>query len=101
AGVTAVLLLLTPFVATLDDLLAALAQRSGLDAIVAGIAAPEARVVASALNLVGVRAVSSGATLWVFGAHPVKLVIGWNCVGWQGLLIFGMTLLVGLRPQEH
>src|SRR4029077_591348 len=101
AGVTAVLLLLTPFVATLDDLLAALAQRSGLDAIVAGIAAPEARVVASALNLVGVRAVSSGATLWVFGAHPVKLVIGWNCVGWQGLLIFGMTLLVGLRPQEQ
>jgi hypothetical protein len=59
AGVTAVLLLLTPFVATLDDLLAALAQRSGLDAIVAGIAAPEARVVASALNLVGVRAVSA------------------------------------------
>ena len=31
----------------------------------------------------------------------MKLVIGWNCVGWQGLLIFGMTLLVGLRPQEH
>jgi exosortase/archaeosortase family protein len=101
AGVTAMLLLLTPFVATIDDLLAALAQRSGLDAIVAGIAAPEARAVAAALNLVGVKAVSSGATLWVFGAHPVKLVIGWNCVGWQGMVILGLTLVVGLRPHEH
>ena len=101
AGVAAVLLLLTPFIATFDDLLAALAQRSGLDAMVAGIAAPEARVVAAALNLIGVHAASSGATLWVFGAHPVKLVIGWNCVGWEGLVIFGMTLVVGLRPQEH
>jgi exosortase/archaeosortase family protein len=101
AGVAAVLLLLTPFVATLDDLLAALAQRSGLDALVAGIAAPEARVVAAALNLIGVQAASDGPTLFVFGAHPVKLLIGWNCVGWQGLVIFGITLLVGLRPQEH
>lgn len=101
AGVTAALLLLTPFVATLDDLLAALAQRWGLDAIVAGVAAPEARLVAAALNLIGVRAASSEATLWVFGAHPVKLVIGWNCVGWEGLVIFGMTLMVGLRPHEH
>jgi exosortase/archaeosortase family protein len=101
AGAAAVLLLLTPLVATLDDLLAALAQSSGLDALVAGIAAPEARVVAAALNLVGVRAASDGAILWVFGDHPVKLVIGWNCVGWQGLVIFGLTLLVGLRRQEH
>ena len=101
AGVAAALLLLTPFIATFDDLLAALAQRSGLDATVAGIAAPEARMVAAALNLVGVHAASTGATLWVFGAHPVKLVIGWNCVGWEGLVIFGMTLVVGLRPQEH
>ena len=101
AGVAAALLLLTPFIATLDDLLAVLAQRSGLDAIVAGIAAPEARVVAAALNLIGSPASSSGATLWVYGAHPVKLVIGWNCVGWEGLVIFGMTLVVGLRPHEH
>jgi len=100
AGVAAVLLVLTPFVATLDDLLAALAQRSGLDALVAGIAAPEARMVAAALNLLGVQATSDGATLWVFGAHPVKLVLGWNCVGWQGIVIFGITLLVGLRHQE-
>jgi exosortase/archaeosortase family protein len=100
-GVAAALILLTPFVATLDDLLAALAQRFGLDALVAGVAAPEARVVAAALNLMGVHASSSGATLWVMGAHPVKLVIGWNCVGWQGLVIFGLTLVVGLRPHEH
>jgi len=91
----------TPFIATFDDLLAAPAQRSGLDAMVAGIAAPEARMIAAALNLVGVHAASTGATLWVFGAHPIKLVIGWNCVGWEGLVIFGMTLVVGLRPQEH
>jgi len=101
AGVAAVLLLLTPVRRHADDLLAVLAQRSGLDALVAGIAAPEARMVAATLNLIGFQAASDGATLWVFGAHPIKMVLGWNCVGWQGLVIFGITLLVGLRHQEH
>jgi hypothetical protein len=67
AWAAAVLMILTPFVATLDDLLAALAQRSGLDALVAFIAIPEARMVAVVLNLLGFSASSSGATLWVAG----------------------------------
>jgi exosortase/archaeosortase family protein len=96
----AILMLLTPFVATLDDLLASLAQRIGLDSLVAVIAVPEARLVAVALNLVGVAASSDGPTITVAGAHPVALVIGWNCVGWQGLVLLGLTYIVGLRPQE-
>jgi exosortase/archaeosortase family protein len=31
----------------------------------------------------------------------VKLLIGWNCVGWQGMVLLGLTLVVGLRPQDH
>jgi exosortase/archaeosortase family protein len=30
----------------------------------------------------------------------VALVIGWNCVGWQGLVLLGLTFAVGLRPQD-
>ena len=100
AGAAAVLMLLTPFVTTLDDLLAAVAQRFGLDAAVAFIAIPEARLVAVVLNLIGIGAASDGATITVAGAHPVALVIGWNCVGWQGLVLLGLTYLVGLRPQD-
>jgi exosortase/archaeosortase family protein len=101
AGAAAIFMLLTPFVATLDDLLAALAQRFGLDAAVAFIAIPEARLVAVALNVLGVAASSDGATITVAGAHPVSLVIGWNCVGWQGLVLLGLTFVVGLRPQDE
>jgi exosortase/archaeosortase family protein len=101
AWAAAALMLLTPFVATLDDLLAALAQRFGLDAAVAGVAAPEARLVSAILNLLGIGASTSGATISVAGTPPVALVIGWNCVGWQGLVLLGLTLLVGLRPQDH
>jgi exosortase/archaeosortase family protein len=100
AGAAAVLMLLTPFVATMDDLLASLAQRFGLDAAVSFIAIPEARLVVALLNLVGVAASSSGATITVAGAPPLALVIGWNCVGWQGLVLLGLTLVVGLRPQD-
>lgn len=100
AGAAAVLLLLTPFVATMDDLLASLAQRFGLDSAVAFIAIPEARLVVALLNLVGVAASASGATITVAGAQPVALVIGWNCVGWQGLVLIGLTFAVGLRPQD-
>lgn len=100
AGGAAVLMLLTPFIATMDDLLAAIAQRFGLDAAVAFVAIPEARLVVALLNLVGVAASSTGATITVSGATPVALVIGWNCVGWQGLVLLGLTFAVGLRPQD-
>jgi exosortase/archaeosortase family protein len=100
AAGAAALMLLTPFVATMDDLLAAVAQRFGLDAAVAVVAAPEARLVAALLNLVGVAASSSGPTITVDGSTPVALVVGWNCVGWQGLVLLGMTFVVGLRAQD-
>ena len=100
ACAAAVLMLLTPFVTTLDDLLAAVAQHFGLDAAVAFIAIPEARLVAVVLNLIGIAASSDGPHITVAGAHPVTLVIGWNCVGWQGLVLLGLTYLVGLRPQD-
>ena len=100
AGGAAVLMLMTPFIATMDDLLAAVAQRFGLDAAVAFIAVPEARLVVALLNLLGIAASSSGATITVAGATPVSLVIGWNCVGWQGLVLLGLTFVVGLRPQD-
>ena len=100
AGAAAAFMLLTPFVATMDDLLAAIAQRFGLDAAVAFIAIPEARLVAVVLNLIGIGASSDGPNITVAGAHPIELVIGWNCVGWQGLVLLGLTFLVGLRPQD-
>lgn len=99
-GGAAALMLLTPFIATMDDLLAALAQRFGLDSAVAFIAIPEARLVAALLNLVGVVASSSGSTISVMGAQPVALVVGWNCVGWQGLVLLILTFVVGLRSQD-
>lgn len=100
AGGAAVLFLMTPFVATMDDLLASVAQRFGFDAAVAFVAVPEARLVVALLNLLGVAASSSGATMTVAGAVPVSLVIGWNCVGWQGLVLLGLTYVVGLRSRD-
>ena len=52
------------------------------------------------LNLIGIGASSDGPNITVAGAHPIELVIGWNCVGWQGLVLLGLTFLVGLRPQD-
>ncbi len=100
AGGAAVMMLLTPFVATMDDLLAAMAQRLGLDAAVSFIAIPEARLVVTLLNLFGIEASSSAATITVGGAQPIALVIGWNCVGWQALVLLTLTFVVGLRPQD-
>ncbi|HZQ49758.1 MAG TPA: hypothetical protein VFB69_05580 [Candidatus Dormibacteraeota bacterium] len=100
AGGAAVLMLLTPFIATMDDLLASAAQRFGLDTAVSFIAIPEARLVAALLNVLGIAASSTGATISVGGAQPVALVIGWNCVGWQGLVLLGLTFAVGLRPRD-
>ena len=96
---TSTLLLVLPFVTTFNDLLTAVALR--LDAIgpFHAVAGAETRMVAGLLTGLGVPAFAAGSHLTVRGpsGQPQSLYVSWNCVGWQSLVLLGLSLLTGLR----
>jgi exosortase/archaeosortase family protein len=93
------LLMLLPLVTTFDDLLTAWAMQLGADNPLQAIVPLEARMVVSLLGLIGIHAAASGSHLVVWDGSGVMhtLFISWNCIGWQSLVLFGISLLSGLR----
>jgi hypothetical protein len=93
------LLLLLPLVTTFDDLLTAWAMRLGANNPLQTIVPVEARMVVGLLGLAGIHAAASGSHLvvWDGGGAMHTLFISWNCIGWQSLVLLGVSMLSGLR----
>jgi exosortase/archaeosortase family protein len=93
------LLMVLPLVTTFDDLLTTWAMQLGADNPLQAIVPVESRMVVSLLGLIGVHAAASGSHLVVWdGAGSMHvLFISWNCIGWQSLILFGVSLISGLR----
>jgi exosortase/archaeosortase family protein len=93
------LLMVLPLVTTFNDLLTAWAMQLGANTPLQAIVPTESRMVVSVLGLAGVRAAASGSHLvvWDGGGSMHTLFISWNCIGWQSLILFGVSLISGLR----
>jgi exosortase/archaeosortase family protein len=100
-ALTAVALVVLPFVSTFDDLLTQIGMRVGIAAPLQWIVPTEVRVTVGVLGLFGIHAGAAGNQLVVWNANgvPQTLFISWNCVGWQSVILLGLSLLVGLRGQ--
>jgi exosortase/archaeosortase family protein len=98
-AVTAILLVVPPFVSTFDDLLTTVGMRLGIAAPLQWIVPGEVRLTVVLLGLVGIHAGAAGNQLVVWNASgaPQTLFISWNCVGWQSLILLALSLMVGLR----
>ena len=93
------ILLALPFVTTYNDLLTTWAMRLGVAQPMQSVSPFEARMVVVVLRLVGMHAAAAGSQLvvWSPGGSAINLFISWNCIGWQSLLLLGVSLAVGLR----
>ena len=96
---TCAMLMLLPLVTTFNDLLTSWAMGLGANNPLQTIVPVEARMVVGLLGLVGVHAAASGSYLVVWdGAGAMHtLFISWNCIGWQSLVLVGVSFLTGLR----
>jgi exosortase/archaeosortase family protein len=96
------LLMLLPLVTTFDDLLTTWAMQLGANNPLQAIVPVEARMVVGLLGLVGIHAASSGSHLvvWDGGGAMHTLFISWNCIGWQSLVLLGVSLITGLRGRH-
>jgi exosortase/archaeosortase family protein len=98
-ALTCALLMVLPLVTTFDELLTAWAMHLGANNPLQAIVPGESRMVVTLLGLVGVHAAASGSHLvvWDTSGSMHTLFISWNCIGWQSLILFGVSLLTGLR----
>jgi exosortase/archaeosortase family protein len=98
-ALTCALLMALPLVTTFDDLLTAWAMALGANNPLQAIVPVEARMVVSLLGVVGVHAAASGShiVVWDTAGSMHTLFISWNCIGWQSLILFGVSLMSGLR----
>ncbi len=96
------LLMLLPLVTTFDDFLTSWALQLGVDNPLQSIVPVEARMVVSVLGLVGIHAAASGSHIVVWDAAGTMhtLFISWNCIGWQSLLLLGVSFFSGLRGRQ-
>jgi exosortase/archaeosortase family protein len=93
------MLLILPFVTTFDDFLTTVTKQFGLVHPLLSLAAPEARAVVAILGALGVKAQAAGGELYVWDSSGQRqaLLISTTCIGWQSLILFGLSCLVGLR----
>ena len=93
------LLMLLPLVTTFNDLLTTWAMALGANNPLQAIVPVEARMVVALVGLAGIHAAASGSHLVVWDGSGVMhtLFISWNCIGWQSLVLFAISLISGLR----
>jgi exosortase/archaeosortase family protein len=63
------------------------------------LAEPEARAVVGILGFLGVKAQAAGGELyvWDWSGQRQAVLISTTCIGWQSLVLLGLSCLVGLR----
>ncbi len=101
-AMTCALLMLLPFVTTFDDLLTSWAMQLGANNPLQAIVPTEARMVVGLLGFVGIHAAASGShiVIWDTAGAMHTLFISWNCIGWQSLVLLGISFMSGLRGRQ-
>ena len=96
------LLMLLPLVTTFDDFLTTWALQLGANNPLQAIVPVEARMVVGLLGLAGIHAAASGSHLVVWDGSGAMhtLFISWNCIGWQSLVLLGVSFMSGLRGRH-
>lgn len=95
---SAVTLLLLPFITTFNEFMTAMVMTMHLDGVLREWIVPaEARMVAVLLSPLGVDVSVSDTSVYIGGGDfPLPVFISWNCVGWQSLILFALTVKTGL-----
>ena len=93
------LLMVLPLVTTFDDLLSGWALQLGANNPLQSIVPAESRMIVGLLSALGIHSAAAGShmVVWDRAGSMHVLLISWNCIGWQSLILFGVSLISGLR----
>lgn len=95
----AIMLMILPFVVSINDLLTRTVEHIGWYRWIQG------RIVPWEVKLVGVMVTPLGIDFVAypegFSANGTYAKLSWNCIGWQSLLLFLLTLPVGFKDGDY
>jgi len=97
---SAITFLVLPFVSTFNEFLTAVIMKIQLYTLIQDMIVPiEVRMVGAILQyFFGIQTSVSSQALYLQSAGRVLSVyISWNCIGWQSVILFVFTLIVGLQ----
>jgi exosortase/archaeosortase family protein len=96
------LLMVLPLVTTFDDFLTGWALQLGANNPLQAIVPVEARMVVSLLGALGIHAAAAGSNIavWDRSGYMHVMLISWNCIGWQSLVLLGVSFFTGLRGHQ-
>ncbi len=90
-----VFLMVMPFLLTFNESLTRFVEKFRLYSALQEFVVPiQVQVVTLLVRILGIKAVAHVNGFEVNGTY---LVMTWNCVGWQSLLLFAITLYVGFK----
>ncbi len=97
-----VMLTLMPFVATLNDVLTRVVIHMKGYAFIRDVIAPfEVRIVAVVLTLFGFSVAVDKEYIVLGNNTPFMAEIVWNCLGWQSLIFFIITVIVAFSGGQY
>jgi exosortase/archaeosortase family protein len=101
AGACALLMVL-PLVTTFDDFLTGWAMQLGANSPLQAIVPAEARMVVGLLTALGIHSAAAGSDIvvWDRAGYMHLMLISWNCIGWQSLVLLGVSFFTGLRGRQ-
>ena len=96
------LLMVLPLVTTFDDFLTGWALQLGANNPLQAIVPVEARMVVGLLTAMGIHSAAAGPDIvvWDRSGFMHLLTISWNCIGWQSLILLGVSFVTGLRGRH-
>lgn len=95
----AILLMILPFLVSFNDLLTKMVEKIGWYAWVQSKIVPwEVRLVGVLVKPLKIKFVAYPEG---FTANNIYARLSWNCIGWQSLLLFLLTLPVGFRAADY
>ena len=96
------LLMVLPLVTTFDDFLTGWALQLGVNNPLQAIVPVEARMVVGLLSAIGIRSAAAGSDIvvWDRAGYMHLMLISWNCIGWQSLVLVALSFFSGLRGRQ-
>jgi len=102
--VTAIVLSILPVLVTFSAILTNLFEKMGWYVWLQDLVVPfESRLVAVVIKLVGIKGMvvannqNFSMVLEKPGSGFLPVQLSWNCLGWQSMILLGITLVTGLR----
>lgn len=94
----AIALMLLPFINTFNHFLTRLVENTGFYRLIENYVVPHIiKVVMVVLRFLGIKTRWGQSMFLVYSDQgPLSMVVSWNCLGWQSLVIFFVSLITGL-----